>query len=177
MTSQLLLAVALLSGPAPSGRGYDRLVKDVRHELVMLPYYGVFDNISYQVEGYTVTLCGQVTRPSLKKSAERVVRRIEGVESVDNRIEVLPLSNFDDRIRRAAFRAIYRHPVLSRYGIQPVPPIHIIVRNGNLFLEGVVATNPERDVANIVANGVSGVFSVTNNLRVETRTAYAAPAP
>jgi len=147
----------------------DRLVREVRHELVMLPYYGVFDNLSYRVDGGTVTLMGQVTRPTLKSDAENVVKRIEGVERVVNNIEVLPVSPSDDRIRLAAYRAIYGFPSLNRYALNAVPPIHIIVNNGKLTLEGVVANQGDKDAANIQANSVPGVFSVTNNLQVEAR--------
>ncbi len=155
--------------PADSGDpGQARLVKEVRHELVMLPYYNVFDNLSYRVDGSKVTLMGQVTRPTLKSDAGNVVKRLEGVTQVDNQIEVLPLSPNDDQIRYAVYRAIYSFPSLStRYGYQAVPSIHIIVKNGNVTLEGVVANEADKNVANIQANGVSGVFSVTNNLRVE----------
>jgi hyperosmotically inducible protein len=110
---------------------------------------------------------GQVTRPTLKSDAENVVKKIEGVEHVDNQIEVLPVSPNDDKIRRAVFRAIYSDPTMDRYSIQAVPPVHIIVKNGNVTLEGVVATEADKNIAGIRANGVSGVFSVTNNLRVE----------
>ena len=148
-------------------RGYDRLVKEVRHELVMLPYYNVFDNLAFKVDGSTVTLMGQVTRPTLKSDAERVVKSIEGVDKVVNKIEVLPLSPNDERIRMAVYRAIYGNTSLQRYGLQAVPPIHIIVNNGNVTLEGVVATEADKNIANLQANGVPGVFSVKNNLRVE----------
>ncbi len=145
-----------------------RLIKEVRHELVMLPYYNVFDNLAYRVDGSRVTLMGQVTRPTLKSDAGNVVKRLEGVTQVDNQIEVLPLSPNDDQIRYAVYRSIYGHTSLStRYGYQAVPAIHIIVRNGQVTLEGVVANEADKNVANIQANGVSGVFSVTNNLRVE----------
>jgi hyperosmotically inducible protein len=148
-------------------RGYDRLVKEVRHELVMLPYYNVFDNLAFKVDGSTVTLMGQVTRPTLKSDAGRVVKSIEGVEKVVNNIEVLPLSPNDERIRMAVYRAIYGNTSLQRYGLQAVPPIHIIVNNGNVTLEGVVATEADKNIANLQTNGVPGVFSVKNNLRVE----------
>ncbi|MGH9673938.1 MAG: BON domain-containing protein [Bryobacteraceae bacterium] len=167
-----LLAVALvivataIPVAAQSARGQERLERQVRHELVMLPYYGVFDNLAFRVDGYKVTLVGQVTRPTLKSDAENVVKRIEGVESVANQIEVLPLSNNDDRIRIAIYRAIYSHTGLDRYALRAVPPIHIIVKNGNVTLEGVVATEADKNIANIQANGVSGAFSVKNNLRV-----------
>jgi hyperosmotically inducible protein len=150
-----------------SGRGEERIAREVRHELVMLPYYGVFDNLSYSVSGSTVTLSGQVTRPTLKSDAGNVVKDIEGVERVVNNIEVLPTSPNDDRTRMAVYRAIYGQAALNRYGLQAVPPIHIIVKNGNVTLEGVVANEGDKNIANVQANGVSGVFSVTNNLRVE----------
>ena len=159
-----LLALALPLFAAD--KNTDRIVKEVRHELVMLPYYGVFDNLSYQVKGNQVELFGEVSRPTLKSDAERVVARIEGVDTVINHIEVLPVSPNDDRIRVATYRAIFRDPVLQRYGLGAVPPIHIIVKNGNVALEGVVANEMDRNVANIRANGVTGVFSVTNNLVV-----------
>jgi hyperosmotically inducible protein len=145
----------------------NRLERQIRHELVMLPYYNVFDNLAFRVDGGTVTLIGQVTRPTLKADAERVVKSIEGVERVKNEIEVLPLSPADDAIRVAAFRAIYGDPALNRYAHQAVPPIHIIVKNGHVTLEGVVANEGDKNIANIRANSVPGVFSVTNNLRVE----------
>ena len=166
----LPLILMLLAGPVSADHkkasGYERFVREIRHELVMLPYYGVFDNLSYKVDGYNVTLMGQVTRPTLKSSAERVVKDIEGVTSVTNNIEVLPTSPNDDRLRIALYRAIYGHTALNRYSLQAVPPIHIIVRNGNVALEGVVATEGDKNIAGIQANTVSGVFSVKNNLRV-----------
>jgi hyperosmotically inducible protein len=144
------------------------LVKEVRHELVTLPYYGVFDNLAYRVDGSKVTLFGQVRDPKLKSDAEKAVKSIEGVSAVDNQIEVLPLSPNDDQIRLETYRAIYSKPSLQRYQMGAVPPIHIIVKNGQVTLEGVVATQMDKDVAGIAANGVSGVFKVVNNLRVET---------
>jgi hyperosmotically inducible protein len=143
------------------------LEREVRHELLMLPYYNVFDNLAFQVNGGTVILTGEVTRPTLKDDAERVVKRIEGVERVDNEIRVLPLSTFDDRIRIATFRAIYGTPALNRYAYQAIPPIHIIVENGNITLEGVVANEGDRNLAYMKASQVPGSFSVTNHLRVE----------
>ncbi len=145
------------------------LSNQVRHELVTLPYYNIFDNLAYRVDGDVVTLFGQVTRPTLKSDAGRVVQRIEGVRRVENRIEVLPLSPMDDRIRIATARAIFAYPTMQRYAMGAVPPIHIIVKNGNVTLEGVVANEGDRNIANIRANGVFGVFSVKNELRVEKR--------
>jgi len=164
-----LMAATAAAGADQAGstRGTERIIREVRHELVMLPFYGVFDNLAYRVDGGTVTLIGQVTRPTLKSDAENVVKRIEGVERVKNEIEVLPPSPNDERIRRAVFRAIYSDPTMDRYAIQAVPPIHILVKNGNLALEGVVATEADKNIAGLRANGVPGVFSVANNLRVE----------
>ena len=147
--------------------GYDRLVKEVRHELIMLPNVGLFDNLEFRVDGGNVTLMGQVTRPTIKSDAENVVKKIEGVTKVTNQIEVLPLSPNDDRIRRDVYVALVRHPQLQRYFMQAVSPIRIIVKNGNVTLAGVVATKGDSDFAKITANGVQGVFSVTNNLRTE----------
>lgn len=143
------------------------LANKVRKELVMLPFYSVFDNFTYQIDGDKVILSGEVTRPTLKTSAERVVARIEGVNQVENNIEVLPLSSFDNRIRRGVLYAVYGHPVLNRYALQSTGPIHLIVNNGHVTLEGVVSREMEKNVAFIQANSVPGVFSVTNNLRVE----------
>lgn len=160
-----LVCAALVSGADTKGR--ERFLKEIRHELVMLPYYGVFDNLAYKVDGYKVTLIGQVSRPTLKTDAERAVKSIEGVEKVDNQIEVLPTSPGDDRIRMAVYRAVYGQSALNRYALQAVPPIHIIVKNGNVTLEGTVASEADKNIANVQASGVSGVFSVKNNLTVE----------
>ena len=168
---QLVLTLTLASGLCladhAKAKGYERFVREIRHELVMLPWYGVFDNLAYKVDGYNVTLMGQVTRPTLKSGAERVVKDIEGVQNVTNNIEVLPLSPQDDRIRLAAFRTIYGHTALNRYSLQAIPHIHIIVRNGNITLVGVVANEGDKNIAGIQANSVPGAFAVTNNLRVE----------
>ena len=141
--------------------------KEVRKKLVTLPYYGVFDNLAYKIDGDTVTLYGQVVRPTTRKDAEKRVAKIEGVERVVNNIEVLPLSGFDDGVRIRTYRAITRTASLYRYMLGTNPSIHIIVRNGHVTLEGVVSNKTDSNLANIAANGVSGVFSVTNNLRVE----------
>ena len=141
--------------------------REIRHELVMLPFYGVFDHLAFQVDGGKVTLLGAVTRPSLKESAERVAKQVEGVETVVNQIDVLPPSSADDRIRMATYRAIYGQTGLDRYALRAVPPIHIVVKNGNLRLEGVVANEADKNLAGIQAKSVPGVFSVENNLRVE----------
>jgi hyperosmotically inducible protein len=145
-----------------------RTAKEVRHQLVMLPYFGVFDDLGFTVNGGTVTLVGEVTRPTLKSEAANVVKGVEGVTNVVNNIEVLPLSPDDDRIRIAAYRAIYGDPALStRYGYRALPSIHIIVKNGHLRLEGVVANEGDKNIAGIRANAVRGAFSVENDLRVE----------
>lgn len=145
------------------------LVREVHHQLVMLPYYSIFDNLEYKVNGYTVELTGEVTNPSLKSSAENVVKRIEGVEKVINNIKVLPPSSEDDRIRRAEYRAIYGFEPLNKYALQAIGPIHIIVDMGHVTLDGVVDSEADKNMAYMRANGVPGVFSVTNNLRVESQ--------
>lgn len=153
-----------------SPQGRDRIVREVHHELVLLPYYGVFDNLAYQVsDDGTVTLMGQVARPTLKSDAENSVKRIEGVERIVNNIEVLPTSPNDDRIRRDTYRAIYGNEVLSQYSLRAVPPIHIIVKNGNVTLTGVVARQMDKQLAETQAKSVPGAFSVTDNLQVENQ--------
>jgi hyperosmotically inducible periplasmic protein len=144
----------------------ERIQKEVRHELVMLPFLTVFDNLAYKVNGYNVTLLGQVTKPTLKSDAERAVQRIEGVEKIDNQIEVLPLSPMDDRLRQSLYRAIYEYPALQRYAMPVLKPIRIIVKNGHVTLEGVVDSEADKNIAGIRANGVHGIFSATNNLVV-----------
>jgi hyperosmotically inducible protein len=148
----------------------ERIAREARHEILMLPYYSVFDNLGYEARpDGTVVLAGQVVNPTLKNDAEARVRKIEGVERVDNKIEVLPTSINDDRLRHQLYRAIYGHEALSRYSWEAVPPIHIIVKNGQVALEGVVANEMDKNLAGIQANSVSGVFKVTNNLKVENR--------
>ena len=147
---------------------FEALAKKVRKELVTLPWYGVFDNLEYAIDGSTVTLSGQVVQPSTRKDAERRVRRLQGVERVVNNIEVLPLSSFDDSIRASTYRALFGwNSPLFRYGRGVNPSIHIVVDGGHVALEGVVSTEGDRRLAYILANSVSGVFSVTNNLRAE----------
>jgi hyperosmotically inducible protein len=166
----LMLAVGLLAQVQRpvSDRARARLEREVRHELVMLPYYGLFDNLAFRITGTTITLLGQVSRPVLKQDAARVVKEVEGVEKVDNQIEVLPNSPSDDRIRLATYRAIYGQAALNRYAFQAVPSIHIIVKNGHVTLEGVADNQNDKNIAGVQANGVSGVFSMTNNLRIES---------
>jgi hyperosmotically inducible protein len=177
MNRRLVVVVTLLSlatlgltqdREQPSTKAQERITREVRHELLMLPYFGVFDNIAFKVDGYTVTLLGQVVRPTLKSDAGNVVKHIEGVEKVDNQIEVLPPSPMDDRLRLRLYRAIYGYPALEKYALGVQKPIRIIVKNGNVTLEGVVDNEGDKNFAGIRANGVSGIFSVTNNLRVES---------
>lgn len=144
-----------------------RLIEEVRHQLVLLPWYGVFDNLEYSVRGDTVILSGQVTRPVLKSDAEARVKKLEEVGKVINNIEVLPLSPNDDRIRNAVYRAIFSSSGLEMYSMRAVPPIHIIVKNGNVTLTGVVGRMADKNEAGIRAKGVSGVFNVANDLKVE----------
>jgi len=155
---------AYASGPAPVQKP---LEEKVRHELNMLPYYGVFDDISFRVDGDKVTLTGEVWQPVLKLQTESAIKHIEGVGQVDDQIEVLPLSNFDDQIRRSTYRAIYGYGPLSRYQLGTHPAIHIIVKNGNVTLTGVVANAMDKEMAYLRANGVHGAFSVTNELRLD----------
>ncbi len=156
----------------PGNSDESRIAREVRHELVMLPYYGIFDDLAFRVDGTTVTLLGAVTRPVLKSDAENVVKRVEGVTNVVNNIEVLPPSPMDDQIRRAEYRAIYGDPSIgARYGYRALPSIHIIVKSGHVTLEGVVANQFDKTLINTRANSVPNVFSVTNNLRVENETA------
>jgi hyperosmotically inducible protein len=153
-----------------SPKAQARIAKEVRHQILMLPDFGAFDNLAFKLNGYDVTLFGQVTRPSLKSDAERVVKKIEGVEHVDNRIGVLPASSFDDRLRRDVFDAIYRYAPLQHYGVGSNRPIRIIVNHGNVTLEGVVDRESDKNMAGLRANGVTGVFSVRNNLVVPAKT-------
>jgi len=168
-----LVVAASLAAAAPVEEpgqrvAYEQLAKKVRKELVTLPWYGVFDNLAYQIEGSTVTLSGQVVQPSTRKDAERRVRKLAGVERVVNNIEVLPLSGFDDSIRANTYRALlgWNSP-LFRYGRGVNPSVHIVVSGGHVTLEGVVANEGDRRLAYVLANSVPGVFSVTNNLRAE----------
>jgi hyperosmotically inducible periplasmic protein len=140
------------------------LIREVRHQLVLLPYYSVFDNLAFKVEGDTVILEGQVVRPTLKSDAENVVKKIEGIGRVVNNIEVLPPSPMDDQLRRAVYRTIFGDPGLSRYAESAVPSIHVIVKNGNVTLVGVVDSEADKNLVNLRVNGVPNVFSVKNEL-------------
>ena len=146
-----------------------RLMKEVRHQLLTLPYYGVFDDLAFKADGGTLTLLGAVTRPTLKSDAESAVKRVQGVTNVVNQIEVLPLSPMDGQIRRAGYRAIYGDPMLStRYGYRALPSIHILVKNGHVLLEGWVANKADYEMVYMRASGVAGAFSVNNDLQIES---------
>ena len=147
-------------------RGNQNLVREVRHQLLLLPYYSVFDNLAFRVDGDRVTLEGQVVRPTLKSDAEAAVKSVEGVSGVTNNIEVLPTSPMDDQSRRALYRAIYGDPTLNKYSWSSVASIHIIVKNGHVALDGVVDNDSDKNVAEIRAKSVPNVFSVENNLKV-----------
>ena len=173
MRWNLMLLVTLFTAALPTiaqrpvpPQAEERIQKEVRHELVMLPFETVFDNLAYKVDGYNVTLLGQVTDPVVKSDAESAVKRIEGVEKVDNQIEVLPVSPMDNRLRRQLYRAIYGYPALQQYALGVLKPIRIIVKGGHVTLEGVVDREADKNIAGIRANGVPGVFSVVNNLKV-----------
>lgn len=162
----LLLMIPFCAAAQNSATSDARVTREVRHELLMLPYFGVFDNITYKVEDGTVTLLGSVVRPTLKSDAETAVKHIEGVDKVVNQIEILPPSSMDDRIRIALFRAIYDFPALQKYELGVLKPIRIIVKNGHVWLEGVVDSEADKNMAGVRANTVPGTFSVTNNLQV-----------
>jgi hyperosmotically inducible protein len=168
MTTRLITAIAFvaLTVSAVAAAPPRTMDDKIRKELVTLPYYGVFDNLAYKLDGDTVTLSGQVTRPSTRETAGRRISKIEGVDRVLNNIEVLPVSGFDDQIRARAYRSIFRTASLYRYAMGANPSIHIIVKNGNITLEGVVSGRMDSQLAYMAARGVPGVFSVTNNLRV-----------
>jgi hyperosmotically inducible protein len=144
------------------------LVREVRHQLLLLPYYSVFDNLAFKVDGDHVVLEGQVARPSLKSDAEGAVKSIEGISGVENKIEVLPTSGMDDQLRRALYRAIYGDASLNKYSWSSVASIHIIVKSGNVTLEGVVDNDTDKNLAGLRANSVPNVFSVKNNLVVNS---------
>jgi len=167
LTAILAATMASAQSPPASEGAKTRIVKEVRHEILTLPYFDVFDNIEFRVDDYKVTLMGHVTRPTLKSDAENVVKRIEGVESVSNQIEVLPQSRSDDRLRIALYRAIYGFSSLQRYALPMIKPIRIIVKNGPVTLEGVVNSETDKNLVMIRAKGVHGAFTIDNNLRVE----------
>jgi hyperosmotically inducible protein len=163
----VLMGAVLGQSTETNDRTTARIEKEVRHEILMEPFFIVFDNVDFRVEGGTVTLMGQVTRPVVKSNIEKAVKGIEGVEKVVNQIEVLPVSPNDDRIRLRLYRAIYGYAPLQRYAMPVIKPIRIIVKNGRVTLEGVVNSEADKTLVNMRANGVSGVFSVMNDLRVE----------
>jgi len=170
-SAALFLLIAMAGLPAQPQKTYSpkaqaRIIKEVRHQILMLPEFGVFDNIAFKLNGYSVVLLGYVVDPSLKDSAEHVVKKIEGVERVENRIQVLSASPNDDRLRRDLFVSIYRYGPLQHYGVGSNRPIRIIVDNGHVTLEGVVDRQSDKNLAGMRANGVPGVFSIQNNLVV-----------
>jgi hyperosmotically inducible protein len=164
----VLVAVAPAIYASNGAKSRGTIEDRVRHELAMLPYYNVFDDLSFRVDNGAVTLFGEVTQPVVKDDAVRAVKQVEGVTAVNDQIEVLPLSPFDNQIRRSAYRAIYGFPALQRYAMGVVPSIHIIVKNGHVTLEGVVATEQDKQMAFMRANGVPNVFSVENHLQVRS---------
>lgn len=168
----MLMAATLVLGAGVAGATTAvpdaTLANKVVHEIRMYPYYSIWDNVNVRVEGGHVELLGAVNQPWKKTDLGRAVQRVPGVVSVANDLKVLPLSNFDDRLRLQVARAIYGDPTLTRYAIQPLPPIHIIVENGHVTLEGVVSTSTDKEIAGLRANMAGLSFgNVTNNLRVE----------
>jgi hyperosmotically inducible protein len=172
---QVLILMATTAQAQPQGnqqysaKAQARITKEVQHQILKLPNFGTFDNIAFRIDGYSVTLFGQVTNPSLKDEAEHVVKKIEGVEHVENRIEVLSASPGDERLRRDLFVAIYRYGPLQHYGVGSNRPIRIIVDHGHVTLEGALDRQSDKDMAGMRANGVAGVFSVQNNIVVPAK--------
>lgn len=166
MMMALPVLLSASTPPAPELKEI-QLRESIRKELVTLPFLTIFDNLQYKVDDGRVTLLGQTIRPTIRSSAENVVKRLNGVTSVDNQIEVLPLSPYDDRLRLAVTRAVYGFGPLQRYQLGAQPSIRIIVKNGEVTLAGVVANEFDRNVAFVRANGVSGAFKVTNQLVIE----------
>jgi hyperosmotically inducible periplasmic protein len=169
LTGVLAAVVGTLPSYASNGPGKSATLEErVRHALATIPYYNVFDDLSFRIDNGVVTLFGEVTQPVVKDDAGSSVKHIEGVTAVNNEIEVLPLSPFDNQIRRATYRAIYGYPALQRYAEGVVPAIHIIVKDGHVTLKGVVATEMDKQMAFMRANGVPNVFSVDNDLQVKS---------
>jgi hyperosmotically inducible protein len=167
-SSQQAGSEAMQADNARSPQVEQRIVREVRHELLMLPYYGVFDDLEYRVDGHTVILQGYVIseHSTTKDDAEKVVKKIEGVDRVVNNIEVLPPSPMDDRLRAQLYRKIYGYGPLFKYSNLSIPPIHIVVKNGRVILKGVVDNDTDKNLVGMLANQVPGVFEVTNDLRV-----------
>jgi hyperosmotically inducible protein len=175
-TALVLLTFVTLALPSASavanqernpGQGSDYLAREVRHQLVMLPYYSIFDDMRFQVNGNSVILSGWVVRPVLKHDAENVVKRVEGVQSVINNIKVLPPSTMDDQLRWALYRSIYGYNGFEKYAMQAVGPIHIIVDSGHVTLTGVVDSQMDKQIADTRAKSIPNVFSVDDQLQVE----------
>ena len=174
LSASPLIGLSAQSTPAPKPTQSDDrypspLSREIHHQILVLPFYSVFDSINFTVEGGKVTLTGQVVRRTLKEHAEAAVKSIEGVTVVVNQIEVLPVSPSDDDLRNAIYRVIYEDPTLARYAIQNIPPVHIIVKNGNVALEGSVESASEKTLAATRASSVANVRSVKNNLIVHPK--------
>jgi hyperosmotically inducible periplasmic protein len=161
-----MASVSKQTTPSSSGIQPKNLQDRIQHSLLMLPYYDVFDQIGYKIQGDTVTLVGEVKRPLLKDEAEQAVRKLTGVTKVMNDIEILPLSSMDDSLRLMTFRAIYSRPGFEKYGLQAVKPIRIIVKNGNVTLVGVVASEFDKIEAEMAARSVPFAFSIKNELTI-----------
>jgi osmotically-inducible protein OsmY len=170
ITSGFLTAVSAQTY-ADGKTSIQSIERKVSKQLIRLPYYGVFDFISFQVSGDTVTLNGKVAQARNKKDAERAIKDINGVKQVVNKIEILPPSPFDNSIRTRLLKTIVQHGGLFRYLQEPNPSVRLIVEDGRITLEGYVATRGDFNLMNILANGVNNVFSVKNNLVVEKESA------
>jgi hyperosmotically inducible protein len=173
LTAGLLLGAAVAgaaTNSATAPQTDEQIVRSIRHEILMYPNYTIWDDVNFRVANGQVELLGAVNQPYKKSDLQRMVQRVPGVTSVSNELKVLPLSPNDDRLRIQVARAIFRDPVFTRYAMQAVPPIHIIVDNGHVTLEGTVATEMEKQIAGMRASGAGLSFGpVVNNLQVENR--------
>jgi osmotically-inducible protein OsmY len=162
-------SVPVKSSAKPAESAATSLSREIHHQILVLPFYSVFDSINFTLEGHKVTLTGQVLRRALKENAEGAIKSIEGVDMVVNQIEVLPTSPADDEIRRAVYRALYEDSTLQKYAVQSVPPVHIIVKNGSVMLEGTVESTADKNLAGTRAGGVANTSGVKNDLMVRAK--------
>jgi hyperosmotically inducible periplasmic protein len=153
----------------PAENATTNLSREIHHQILALPFYSVFDSINFVLEGHKVTLTGQVLRRTLKEHAQAAVKSIEGVDTVVDQIEVLPVSPTDDDLRRAIYRALYEDPVLERYATETVPPVHIIVKNGHVTLEGTLESVSDKNLAGARAATVPNVAGIKNDLQVHAK--------
>jgi hyperosmotically inducible protein len=146
-----------------------QILNQARHDILTYPFYTIFDNIVLECQGNTLIVSGQVTQPYKKSDIGNFLAHLKGVAQLQNNLEVLPVSTYDDQLRLAIARAIYGDPFFINYGNQAIPPIHIIVKNGNVTLEGVVLNQMDRVKAENDARFAATFFSLTDNLRIENQ--------